>query len=170
MIVATGETSPNPCIHVWSILNLEPFKVLQTFHKDGILHLKFSNDGAFLISISVDTFFSIQLFNWKTEETIVYRNTSNCPIFDVIFNPYNKYEFTTVGHHNIAIWELQGRSLTRKNWIHLQGSTQEDKGKSDQTAPILTVAAYLNYHVEFLYYILFKLKVRERCGFRYYCW
>jgi len=148
MIVATGETSPVPSIHIWSIVNLEPFKVIQTFHRDGIQHLKFSNDGVFLISISVDTFFSIQVINWKTEETVVFRNTGTFPIFDVLFNPYNKYEFTTVGPHNITIWELQGRSLTRKNWIHLKGVSEEDSNKSDKSVPkIITTAAYLNYHV-----------------------
>ena len=148
MIVATGETSSTPCIHVWSVVNLEPFKVLQTFHKDGILHLKFSHDGTFLISVSVDSYYSIQIINWKTEETLAFRNTGACPIFDVLFNPYNKYEFTTVGHHNIAVWELQGRSLTRKNWIHVKPvDLPESEVPQIKVLPVITTAAYLNYHV-----------------------
>ncbi len=148
MIVATGETSPSPCIHVWSVVNLEPFKVLQTFHKDGILHVKFSNDGAFLVSVGADPLFSIQIINWKTEETLVFRNTGTSPIFDIIFNPYNKYEFTTVGHHNVTVWELQGRSIIRKNWVHLKSAPPEDGNKSERPRfPIITCASYLNYHV-----------------------
>ncbi len=139
---------------------MEPFKVLQTFHKDGILHSRFSNDGVFLVTIGADPLFSIQVFNWKNEETIAFRNTTMMPIFDIIFNPYNKYEFTTVGHHNIAIWGLQGRSLNRKKWIQLKPvvgasigpkvaeSPPGTSGSSSASYPILTCAAYLNYHVK----------------------
>lgn len=51
--------------------------------------------------------------NWRTEEIIAIRNTGQNPIFDLTINPYNKYEFVTVGYQNISIWEISGRNLLR---------------------------------------------------------
>lgn len=34
-IVATGEASSKPTIHIWNALNCEPLRVLNTFHKNG---------------------------------------------------------------------------------------------------------------------------------------
>ena len=30
--VATGEIAQNPTIHMWNIVNPEPFKILKTYH------------------------------------------------------------------------------------------------------------------------------------------
>jgi len=36
-LVATGESNQEPTIHIWSIISLEPFRLLQTWHKGGIV-------------------------------------------------------------------------------------------------------------------------------------
>lgn len=77
--VATGESSHSPKIHVWNVFNPEPFKVLKTYHKNGIIHITFSRDrdSSLLISVGVDVQFSIQVMNWKTEEIVGIRNTGS---------------------------------------------------------------------------------------------
>ena len=55
--MATGECATNPCVHIWTILTLEPTKILKTFHKNGILQMAFSTDGVFLITIGMDSYF-----------------------------------------------------------------------------------------------------------------
>ena len=138
--MATGETSPTPNIHIWSLVTLEPLKILKTFHKNGIHSLQFSQDGVFLVTIGVDLFFSVQVTRWKSEEIITFRNTDSACIFGVTFNPYDRYEFATVGQCNIAIWGVEGRSLVRKEWIDVRDS---DQGPYC----MFTAATYFNYKV-----------------------
>ncbi|EGR29518.1 PH domain protein [Ichthyophthirius multifiliis] len=113
-IVATGEAASKPSIHIWNVLNCEPLKILPTFHKNGIVTIAFSQNSSIIVSIGMDINFSIQVTNWKTEEIIALRNSGQYHIFDVCFNPYNKYELVTCGTQNITVWELNGRNLLRK--------------------------------------------------------
>lgn len=53
-IVASGESSARPSIHVWNVINLEPYKILRTYHKNGIVNLAFSRDGALIVSLGMD--------------------------------------------------------------------------------------------------------------------
>ena len=41
-IVATGEASINPEIHIFDATNQKNLRIINTFHKTGILMLKFS--------------------------------------------------------------------------------------------------------------------------------
>ncbi len=59
-LVATGESNQEPTIHIWSIISLEPFRLLQTWHKGGIVQLAFSRCGKMIISIGYEKNFSIQ--------------------------------------------------------------------------------------------------------------
>jgi len=54
MIVASGEACKNPEIHVWSTLTTSLLSKIKTYHQNGILHLKFSYDGVYLISVGLD--------------------------------------------------------------------------------------------------------------------
>ncbi|CAD8183513.1 unnamed protein product [Paramecium pentaurelia] len=115
--VATGESAPRPCIHVWNVFNTEPVKIIRTNHKNGIYDLVFSRDSLFIVSIGIDETYSIQVTSWKNETIIAFRNSGTFPICCVMFNPYNRYEFATCGYQNITIWSLQGRNLIRSQVI-----------------------------------------------------
>lgn len=104
--VATGESAPKPCIHVWNVFNTEPFKILKTNHKNGIYDLVFSRDSSLIVSIGIDENYSIQVTNWKTEVIVAFRNSGTFPIYGVIFNPYNRYEFATCGYQNVTVWSV----------------------------------------------------------------
>lgn len=80
-LIATGEVNVNPEIHVWDPQTLETLAVLCTSHKGGVLHLAFSGDGTKLISVGMDSTFSIQVFQWEQQRSIVFRNTGKLPIF-----------------------------------------------------------------------------------------
>jgi WD40 repeat protein len=58
-IIASGETSENPSIHIWETRDCSPLKVIKTQHGAGIINLAWSSDGSVLISIGMDKFFSI---------------------------------------------------------------------------------------------------------------
>ncbi|KAL4497254.1 hypothetical protein ABPG72_011189 [Tetrahymena utriculariae] len=138
--VATGESAQNPKIHIWNVFNPEPFKILKTYHKNGIIHMTFSRDrdSSLLISVGVDVQFSIQVMNWKTEEIVGIRNTGSQQIFDIIFNPYNKYEFASCGYKNITLWEMSGRNLLRKKVVNVQEETTS-------TSICITCLSYISY-------------------------
>ena len=59
MIVATGESAPSPKIHIWSAINCSLMVKLNTEHRNGVLHMSFSYDGYYLISVGLDDSFSI---------------------------------------------------------------------------------------------------------------
>lgn len=106
--------SPAPTIHIWSVANPEVFKVIRTTHKNGITLLTFSRDASLILSVGMDRYFSLQVTSWKSEEILAVRNSGPSQIFDVQFNPYNRYEFTTCGLKNITVWEVNGRNILRK--------------------------------------------------------
>jgi hypothetical protein len=77
---------------------METLVVLHTAHKGGVLHLTFSTDGRKLISIGMDRTFSLEIFNWKQNRSIAFRNTGYYPIFGIKFNPYDDTCFYTCGY------------------------------------------------------------------------
>jgi WD40 repeat protein len=58
-LIATGEVSSSPNIHIWDAKTLEPIVVLDSSHQGGILHLAFSPDGKKLVSVGMDRVYSI---------------------------------------------------------------------------------------------------------------
>lgn len=139
-IVATGETSESPQIHIWGVRDCSPLKVITTDHGAGIINMAFSKDGSFLVSLGMDQNFSIQVTNWKTEEKIAFKNSSPSPLLDVKFNPYNKYEFIICGYHNVQIWNIVGKSLLVKDSIEIN---EGDKN----TLPYITAIDYCYYRL-----------------------
>ncbi len=110
--VATGEVNVNPNIHVWDARTLETLIILKSSHKNGVMHLAFSGDGELLISIGMDTCFSIQVYQWEQGRTLAFRNTGYFPIFSVKFNPYDKTQIVTCGYEHMAVWHLRGPHLS----------------------------------------------------------
>ena len=96
-----------------------------------------------LFLLTILSFYSIQITDWKSEEILGYRNTSSAPILDIVFNTYNKYEFATCGHYNIAIWDFKGKTVNRKEWMQIK------EGDNFQL-PFFTAVSYINYHVIYL--------------------
>lgn len=167
-------------------MNLEPYKILKTDHRNGIITLAFSRDGSYIFSVGLDkyyrlltsstfsnfffTFFSsfqlqypslvdsflsfspfffykffrisIQVINWRTEETIAIRNSGPNPIFDLAIDPYSKFEFVTGGFQNVTIWEINNKNLLRKSIINLNEVDQ-----NTGTPCIITCVAYISFNV-----------------------
>ena len=111
MIVATAEADQHPSIHIWSVLDLAPLSIFKTQHENGVVNMRFSFDGFYLISISADKSYSIQVTNWREEELVCFRNTSHEPVLDLVVDPYNKYKFATCGYDWVKIWQIDGKGL-----------------------------------------------------------
>mmetsp|Transcript_9178 Transcript_9178/g.8080 ORF Transcript_9178/g.8080 Transcript_9178/m.8080 type:complete len:293 (+) Transcript_9178:674-1552(+) len=141
LIIATGESAPSPSIHIWNILTLEPLKIVKTDHKNGILTMSFSHDGVLLASCGFDKFFSIQVTNWKTNEILGFRNSDSAPILELGFHSFDRYEFTSIGYNNVAVWKIDGKSLLRKDWIFINSPNLEG------VMPYITCFSYINYQI-----------------------
>jgi len=67
----------------------------------------------FPTSLLANKYHSIQISNWKTDEIISFRNLGVAPVFDLVINPYNKYEFASCGYQHITIWDITGRNMNK---------------------------------------------------------
>ena len=64
-IVATGQIGVDPEIHVWDAMSKQTLSTLKGFHKIGISALNFSCTGKFLVSLGVDSQFSLAIWRWQ---------------------------------------------------------------------------------------------------------
>ena len=110
-LVASGEVCNNPIILVWVIETLETINIIQTGHQQGILHLVFSYNDEYLISIGFGLIYSLQIFCIKYRTSPIFCNLGNYPIFYV--KPFNSNEnnFITLGYKKITIWNIKGNML-----------------------------------------------------------
>ena len=153
MIIATGESSMHPKLHIWSIVSLEPLNIIQTQHTGGIYQTIFSADGTLIATIGMDKYNSIQITDWKNQDIYAFRSTSVNPILDLMFNPNNCNEIATCGPYNVTEWKLNGRSLIWQihhflSLIFLSKSLTMIKHKDKLMEPtIITCLAYANFKV-----------------------
>jgi WD40 repeat protein len=89
----------------------------------------------YIYHVIITRFFSIQVTSWKNQEVLAFRNTGPFAIFDVSFNPYNKYEFATSGVQNITFWEVSARNLLRKQVVTIGG----------ESLSVITCLAHISY-------------------------
>lgn len=112
-LIASGEISINPSIYVWNIETLETIKILKTGHLDGILHLAFSKNGKYLVSIGNDLKFSMQIFLFEQSFTLNFINVGEFPIFEIKFFNFNEQKFITSGYRQIIIWKIKGNVIKK---------------------------------------------------------
>eukprot|EP01038_Epipyxis_sp_PR26KG_P009724 gene9724-13087_t len=71
---ASGELGVMPALLVWSTISKRIVFHNNTFHKNGVIHCKFSSGGSLLASLGNDPFHSLMVSLWE-DSTIIY--TSN---------------------------------------------------------------------------------------------
>jgi WD40 repeat protein len=140
-MVATGECSECPQIHIWRIQTCEPRAVIQTNHNGGIMNMAFSYCGSLIVSVGVDELFSLQVTDWAMEEIIAFRNTSKEPIIDVVVHPRDKYEFATCGDRLVQIWGISGKSIILKENVHMMIGDKNE-------LPCITCIKYMYYMLQ----------------------
>jgi WD40 repeat protein len=116
-LVATGEASSNPYIHIWNSTTCDPVKRIRTYHAGGIINMIFSYDGKYLASLGMNQNFNLQVCDWQKEIIIAFRYTSSLPIVDLRFNPTDSTQICTCGIGYLDFYSLKGTSLERT--LHL---------------------------------------------------
>jgi WD40 repeat protein len=116
-IVATGETCHQPKIHIWQIETCSTITIIETFHKLGIICLKFTYGKGMIISVSVDNCSSIQVSDWHTGKVIAFRNTSTKKIIDMAVDPSDPHSFVTANVDRLDFWMISGSSIINSHFL-----------------------------------------------------
>jgi microtubule-associated protein-like 6 len=109
-VAATGDQGEAPTIRIWSLENMETISVFDGFHRRGIAHLKFSNNGKSLVSVGLDAFHSIAVYDWKNKQVISQATSFENKSFFIDFSPNGK-EIIHCGNEIIRFWEMQHRNM-----------------------------------------------------------
>ncbi|CAF95573.1 unnamed protein product [Tetraodon nigroviridis] len=104
-------------IHVWDVQTLKCLSLLKGHHSQGVSSLEFTADGKSLVSVGIDQFHSILIWDWKKGERLAKARGHKDKIFVVRTNPFRTDKLVTVGIKHIKFWQHSGGGLTFKRGI-----------------------------------------------------
>ncbi|CAF1543885.1 unnamed protein product, partial [Adineta ricciae] len=116
-IVATGQIGENPTIRIWDPQTQRTLSVLSGKHKRGVCSLSFSTSGKFLLSVGVDTPYTIAVWRWEEGLNIACSVASEERIFRALFRPNSDTQFVSVGVKHLKFWSLAGNTLVEKKAV-----------------------------------------------------
>jgi hypothetical protein len=70
-LIATGEMSDQPKIHVWNSRTLDNYAILKGLHKRGVHMLGFSNNDEYLVSCGLTRPSAVIIYDWKNQSVLV---------------------------------------------------------------------------------------------------
>ena len=73
----------------------------------------------------MDRAFSIQVFIWRQQRVLAFRNTGYYPIFGLKFNPYDDTQFITCGYQHMTEWRIVGTQLTVMKFVAVSAPAEE---------------------------------------------
>ncbi|KAM9770291.1 LOW QUALITY PROTEIN: echinoderm microtubule-associated protein-like 6 [Menidia menidia] len=114
---ASAQVGRDPAIHVWDVQSLKCMSLLRGSHSGGVCALEFTADGKSLISVGIDEFHSIVIWDWKKGERLAKARGHKDKIFVVKSNPLRTDKLVTVGMKHIKFWQHSGGGLTFRRGI-----------------------------------------------------
>lgn len=115
-VIATGEATIFPAIHIWKPTG-HTIKVIQTSHLNGIKLLKFSSRGKYLLSIDAEN--TIQLY--LNNETVAFKVTGKLPILNAKFMFCDYYSGQTL-KENLTYNSNNNNLYNINNYLSVYGS------------------------------------------------
>ncbi|RYG68268.1 hypothetical protein EON64_05570, partial [archaeon] len=115
-VVATGDLSRAPSIHIWSLETLITLKVLKGYHRRAISHLRFSSSGEFLLSVGQDAFHTIAIYLWQTGHIVCCTPSFTKKSFACDFYP-SSTGFVHLGQDTIRFYSYTGRNVTYQDAV-----------------------------------------------------
>jgi len=109
-ICASADQGELPTIRVWNCQTMETHAVLQGFHRRGIAHIAFSPDGTQLVSVGMDKFHTIAVYDWQSQSIIAHTRGLQMKSFHIDFSPSGK-QLIQCGNAMIRFWDLEGRNM-----------------------------------------------------------
>ena len=88
------------------------FADLTGIHKEGVVSVSFSGDGAHLLSLGGDQEHTLMVHSWEAETPLLVAKVSggNQPVFAAMFNPYST-EIVSCGVGHVRFWSFTSRGL-----------------------------------------------------------
>ena len=115
-LVATGEIGRIPRVLVWNANTLKTVSILRGHHRRGVNILQFSRDGDQLLTVGLDKFHSIAIYDWK--KCVM---TSSFPgglqkVLSAAMTP-DGFGVIQAGIKHIKFHTLYGRNVVSKNGL-----------------------------------------------------
>lgn len=105
-LVATGEAGPRPKIVVWDAESCAPLFTAVGFHKRGVSHIDFSEDGTRVISVGQDLDHSVALYDLSEEKGALLHYSSKSTDRKVLDLRYvSKTRFVSCGLQHVYFWD-----------------------------------------------------------------
>ncbi|CAF1609867.1 unnamed protein product [Rotaria magnacalcarata] len=136
-IIASGEIGENPTIHIWNPQTTQTISVLSGKHRRGVCSLSFSTSGKLLLSVGVDTPFTIVVWRWKEGINVATAIASEERIFRALFRPNSDTHFVSVGVKHLKFWSIAGNTLVDQKALM---TTMVDGKRSTKMQTMLSIA------------------------------
>ncbi|PWA28193.1 hypothetical protein CCH79_00020518, partial [Gambusia affinis] len=126
--VASAQVGRDPAIHIWDIQTLKCLSLVKGHHSKGICALDFTADGKSLVSVGIDEFHSIVIWDWKKGERLAKARGHKDKIFVVKSNPFRVDKVVTVGIKHIKFWQHSGSVCRRRRPENLTQGVRIHRG------------------------------------------
>jgi len=103
----------------------------------GVCSLSFSTSGKFLLSIGVDTPYTVAVWRWKEGVNIACTIASEDRIFRALFRPNSDTHFVTAGVKHLKFWSVAGNTLVEKKAVMTKTN---DGRRSTKMQTMLSIA------------------------------
>ena len=115
---ASGEAGKLPKVLVWTTGGPEAGKgpevvaCLKGFHKDGVSHVAWSQDGELLLTVGATGFHCVAVYKWRTSDLVFTAQASEQPILDAVWS--TPHQFVTCGVNHVHFWTKDGTQAYRR--------------------------------------------------------
>ena len=128
---ATGEVGDMPKIVVWDCSTMDTKAVLVGFHKRGVSTCAFNHDGSLLLSVGLDDYNSVAIYNWEQERVIATAVVSSTKVMAACFVGSKEFDNERVllgGKQFLKFFKVQGDSCVCQNGVFNNNTvtTQKD--------------------------------------------
>ena len=113
--VATGQVGLVPKINVWTSHTMENKVVLVGVHKVGVCQLDFSPSGKLLVSVGMDVYHSIAVYDWQAKAAVFTSVTTMQPVLDARW--LDEENFSTCGQNHVYFWSRSGQVFKRQRGL-----------------------------------------------------
>eukprot|EP00727_Mastigamoeba_balamuthi_P005313 m51a1_g14780 hypothetical protein (1397) ;mRNA; r:446353-450955 len=115
--VATGQVGKDPAIIVWDSASMRQLKVLKGVHERAVTSIGFSPDGKKLVSVGMDDYHTIVVWDWEAGKPIASARGSTDKVFDINFSPFDNNAVMSCGVKHSTFWTITGNTLKSNKGI-----------------------------------------------------
>ena len=115
-IVVSGQMGDLPPIYIWDSSSFHTLGILKGYHRRSICHLQFSNNGRWLVSVGMDDFHSVAVYDWRSCMLISCSNGFSAKSFAISFSPSGD-SLVQCGNEIVRFWDIEGLNLNHQDGV-----------------------------------------------------